>query len=372
VRALVIATLGLSSMAGCFYIDPINQRPSIDIRQTSADEVYRASTVSLVAVDDDPEGQVVFFSWRARACDDAADESTCDAVPFYTGELRAATFVVPVMRTDAAVPVRSILVVLQAQDDHGAIARPDSRLIIPVADHPPALDLRVVGRARNVVNTPIDIFARVSDPDDAPPSVLRVDWKVYTPTNQPEPNLIDLSVPNPMPLTELQLGKTFMPNDVGTWEVQVTVTDPLDVSTQLTQMIEVGADHAPCLAVWAPITAPAGEALPVSDATLFQVSVIDDDLDPYPTPPNNALAQPPSFTWKIKQPGASAFSPLAATGSSVPLDPGSYTPGDIVELRVEIADRNDTAITCAADQDTCSVISEPSCIQRLTWRVEVR
>jgi hypothetical protein len=39
---------------------------------------------------------------------------------------------------------------------------------------------------------------------------------------------------------------------------------------------------------------------------------------------------------------------------------------------VEIADRNNTAITCADASPTCSVISDNSCLQRLTWRVEVR
>ena len=54
------------------------------------------------------------------------------------------------------------------------------------------------------------------------------------------------------------------------------------------------------------------------------------------------------------------------------LDPASYQPGDIVELRVEIKDRKNTAITCADANPTCSTISDNACIQRQTWRVEVR
>jgi hypothetical protein len=60
------------------------------------------------------------------------------------------------------------------------------------------------------------------------------------------------------------------------------------------------------------------------------------------------------------------------TGSGFAIDPASYQPGDIVELRVEIADRNNTPITCADGNATCSVVSDNACIQRQTWRVEVR
>jgi hypothetical protein len=88
------------------------------------------------------------------------------------------------------------------------------------------------------------------------------------------------------------------------------------------------------------------------------------------------VLRPTTFSWSILPPGASTRQPLAVTGNQVALDPASYSPGDIVELRVEIADRamilNNTAISCADNIPTCSVISDASCIQRQTWRVEVR
>jgi hypothetical protein len=57
--------------------------------------------------------------------------------------------------------------------------------------------------------------------------------------------------------------------------------------------------------------------------------------------------------------------------NSVALDPISFTPGDILELRVEVFDRNDTQLPCAQDQQSCS-LSANTCIQRQTWFVEVR
>jgi hypothetical protein len=116
--------------------------------------------------------------------------------------------------------------------------------------------------------------------------------------------------------------------------------------------------------------APAGEALPISDPTLFQVLVVKDTLDPYPLDAGDPARGVTSFAWSIKQPGASTRTPLATTGNSVTFDPSSYAPGDIVELRVEIADRVNTAVSCDEDLPTCS--ATPSCNQRLTWRVEVR
>jgi hypothetical protein len=122
---------------------------------------------------------------------------------------------------------------------------------------------------------------------------------------------------------------------------------------------------------WAPIAAPSSTEWPMTDPTLFQVKVVKDTLDPYPTVPGDAVRGTTAFKWSIKQPGSSSRTLLGAIGNAVSLDPANYTPGDIVELRVEIADRNKTPVNCADDQLTCSVIST-SCIQRQTWRVVVQ
>jgi hypothetical protein len=132
-------------------------------------------------------------------------------------------------------------------------------------------------------------------------------------------------------------------------------------------IVAVVPDHAPCLAQWAPIAPPAGAQFPMTDPTLFQVTVVQDDLDPYP-------GVGTAFTWSLLPPGASARQSLNNTSNHVALDPGNYRAGDVLELRVEIADRKspERPITCADSSPTCSVISDNSCLQRLTWRVEVR
>jgi hypothetical protein len=110
---------------------------------------------------------------------------------------------------------------------------------------------------------------------------------------------------------------------------------------------------------------------PLTEATLFQVSVVDDELDPYPTIPGDTFKGTPTFFWSLKE-GAGARTDLAYQGNAIDLDPANYTVGDILELRVEITDRNSVRPTCNDNLDTCAVGTDTSCIQRLTWRVEVR
>jgi hypothetical protein len=369
VRFVLLSTL---LMAGCFYTDRINQRPGIEIVQTSDDLVYRKSMVTLLATDDDPEDHVVFKQWHAHACTDATlpDNAGCDMVPFQTGNLDNFIFEVPSTRADTTTPVQTVRVVLEAQDDYGAIARPFQELLIPIANHLPYLDLRMAPRYEYLVDTPIDLFVAVTDADDAPASV-QVEWKVYTPMNQPAYTLVDVDVPDPDPLA-LQLGKLFTPKGNGKWTIEVTATDPLGGGDVKQFEMQVDLDGPPCLAQWAPITAPSGSALPMTEPTLFRINVVTDVLDPFPTIPGDAQLGTTRFSWSIKPPGSSTRDALSVTSNQAALDPANYQPGDIVELRVEIQDRIPRTITCADNLDTCSMTSDNDCLQRLTWRVEVR
>jgi hypothetical protein len=108
----------------------------------------------------------------------------------------------------------------------------------------------------------------------------------------------------------------------------------------------------------------------MSEATLFQVLFVDDALDRFPTVANDPFLRPTRFEWSLKV-GAAARQLLGgATGNSVGLDPASFTPGDIVELRVEVFDRKATPITCSDDLASCSVLAN-TCVQRQTWHVEI-
>src|SRR5262249_27366154 len=150
--------------------------------------------------------------------------------------------------------------------------------------------------------------------------------------------LVDPAMPvpqDPLDPKHLQVGKTFTPHGTGDYEIQLTARDALQVacvaqggtdctSTVESVMVTVVPDHAPCLTQLAPLVVAAPNALPLSTATLFQVTVVQDDLDPFPGVPSDQVLKTPTFHWSILPPGASTRQALPTTGNAVALDPASY------------------------------------------------
>ncbi|CAN5785533.1 hypothetical protein BH11MYX3_BH11MYX3_42570 [soil metagenome] len=366
---LLVAALGIPA---CFYQDPINQRPAIDIL-ASGDEVYRGDTVELTASANDPEHHFVKFTWRAYACTDGAGGADCDVEPFYDSILDHAEFLVPLVREDQPLPVRNVRVVLEAKDELGATAKPAQELVIVTLDRPPELEL---ARAANFIMTPgrdLIVYATVGDVDDGPIVLGKPTWEVFAPS-QAAYVLTDLPLTqNPSDPEHRTYAKTFRPSVIGEWELRVTSTDPLDKSTTKSLFITVAPPPPPCLTQYQPIVPTGGAALPISDATLFRVPIVIDDLDVYPPQTGDAALGVTRFQWSFQGPGAATHTPVSgATASSFALDPATFTPGDLVEVRVEIYDRENTPIVCPDADPSCSTISMPSCIQRQTWRVEIR
>jgi hypothetical protein len=280
--------------------------------------------------------------------------------------------------------VRNVRVVLAAKDELGATAKPMQELVIVTLDRPPGLQLE---RGGNFVMTPnrvVILYATVTDLDDGPAAVGAPKWEVFSPAQVPDPNLlVDVVLPpEQMPDPKVRTyAKQFSPPISGDWEIRVTATDPLDKSTTKSLIFTVVPPPPPCIAQLAPIVPTGGAALPVTEPTLFRVPVVVDDLDVFPPQPTDpeeiALGLTPldvtRFEWWVKSPGAPAHTLVSnATASTFSFDPAGYTPGDIVEIRVQIYDRENTPMNCLPADPTCSVISQPSCIQRQTWRVEVR
>lgn len=349
--------------SGCFYTAPINQRPSAAIEGGSSAPLYPNSPVSLQALTSDPDGDYVELTWRAYACT-AADD--CDTDPWTTSSSIDMNFDVRPLRADGATPVQTVLVTLDASDQYGAHARPMPQVVLGIGDHGPSVTGSASSRYEYVVGTPIDVYATVGDIDYGP-SAVNLTWTVVSPPSQPAYTFADLSS-TPAPNI---YGKTLTAMGSGAWDVRVTATDPLGIAASADVPITMIDDPPPCLEQWTPIAPPPGEQLPVSQPTLFQVLVVNDDLDPYPPVPGDPVLGTTTFAWSLLPPGGSAFQSLTATSNSLALDPADYAPGDVLELRVQVYDRNMTPIACPAADATCSVISNPSCIQRLTWNVEV-
>lgn len=368
VRTVVaIASLWL---AGCFYVDPINQRPSLDIRQDSVGDIFRGDTVSFTAVAVDPDDHGVELTWYAYMCTDATTFSDCDAASAFAGTERTFGFEVPMTRADGVTPVAGMRIVLDGMDDHGAIAKPNDQLQLAVKDRSPDLELRRDSIYKQpgpqfVVDMPIDVYAVYGDGDDAL-DALSVEWKVYAPSQVPI-DLVDQPIESPP--GKRQVAKVLTPQITGEWSIEVTVRDPGGNATTKLEKANVVDDRPPCLDTVAPVVPPAGVATPVDDPTLFEVTTVLDDLDSYPRTPGGSRFGEAAFTWSIL--GPTGPRQVAGTGSNLVFDPDVYTPGSIVEVRVEIADRKARAVNCPDADPTCSVGAN-SCIQRQTWRVETR
>jgi hypothetical protein len=269
--------------------------------------------------------------------------------------------------------VTCVVVELDVFDDRGASSSHEQ--VLSILDGP-TLTLRRSARTYTV-GAPIDMFATYGDPDDgsqgtAPPEVT-LKWTPLTPSGQPPPPLIDLEVPqSSADPAHVTVGERLVPPEAGAWDVRVTATNSHNQHNDKDLRFTVEPDHPPCLAEWHPTAPPDGAALPISGPTLFEVPLVADDLDPYPPVPGEPLLGTTAFEWSILTPGASARRPLScATGNHVDFDPSAFTPGDIVELRVEIFDRHHNPVACADGDPVCAASGQPGCTQRQTWRVKI-
>jgi hypothetical protein len=360
-------------LTGCFYLDPVNRKPEIFGISCEAEEgkrqclrsVHRGDLLVFEADFSDYEHReaTASFDWKAFQCMDSATKE-CVEAPIGIARTQAFTLEVPKTLRD----VRMIKVALDLRDELGASVTRTERY--PVND-PPTLDAEPPPDGI-VVGAPVSLYATVGDLDEGPDR-LDVRWDVIAPVPSAVP-LEDLPVPPPRDPALRTYGKLLVPDRTGQWDVRVRATDTLPEVPETEEQhltFTVGPDQPPCLAQSLPQVPPDGASVPVSEPTLFQVAVVVDDLDPYPPPPGPHFGAT-VFEWSILAPGSPGRQVLTgATGNSVDFDPGAFTPGEIIELRVEIFDRNDTAIPCADGAATCA-ISRPTCIQRQTWRVEVR
>jgi hypothetical protein len=364
VRGIAIMALA----TGCFYTAPINQRPTATIEGAPSTTLYPKDLVSLQASTSDPDHDhhlTVVWSYYACTAVDA-----CDTDPVQLPAIaQDFTFPIPPLRSDRMTPVQTVLVTADVYDDYQAHALPMPQAVLSVADRGPDVALSASSSYEYVVGTPIDLSAVVGDVDLGGSAVKQVEWTVFPPTSQSD-MFADGTVQQDDP-NHVTYGKTLVPMGSGTWKVQVVATDPLGSASGSDVQFTVIADPPPCLSQWTPIAPPPGNELPLSQPTLFQVLDVNDDLDPFP-PVADPVLGTTTFAWSLLPPGGSAFQRLTATSNSVALDPADYAPGDLLELRVEVYDRNMTPITCADSDPTCSVSSDPSCFgQRLTWDVQV-
>jgi hypothetical protein len=382
VRQLAFAYLGLSAAlaGGCFYVDPINQRPSLDIRPRERPGtdgfIHRNDKdVILDAVANDPDGQVVTFEWLVYACENGLDFSTCDPEAISTSTQPFAQFDVPAFRADPdgvgplpAPPTLSLLAILNGRDELGAAAKPPQQLAIAVRDALPDVTMSDLKPYDGVVATPVLIFAEYGDADDSAAGVT-LTWQAFSPTTGDHPLEPLTDVMQPDDPERRQAGMKLLTNAEGEWKVKITATDSVGEASVTEHSFLAIGDEPPCIAEVAPEVPPVGAVLPVTEPVLFQALRVRDALDRFPAIVGDEFIGQTGFAWSLKiNNGPREL--LGAAGSSIAFDPAGFALGDRVEVRLEVTDRVVRA-TCPDGDAECS-LTGGGCFQRQTWNVEVR
>jgi hypothetical protein len=349
----VIPLLVLSA-SGCFYLDPINTRPLAKISDLTGklpDPLHKEDLVQLSATGStDAEGDDVTFLWRASTCPTPA---TCTLVA--TGNEPSFSFRIPTHD--------DVHVDLSVTDSHGASGI--DTLDIAVVDRPPVVMLQpiVVTNADGTITLgrEIHFVGAIADPDGDAPNLTFV----LLPPPQSIPAAVQFTV-------ETDHSRVLIPDVPGSWTVQLLADDGFGGTDMASQTVFVVDDRPPCLGVTTPAWV-AGAHVLVTAARSFEVDSVLDDLDPYPvsaatTDPDLGGAH---FRWFVGKDGGPLDEITGHDLASLAIDPAAWTPGDVLDVRVEISDRVSRTLPCAADQALCSIAGD-TCYQRLTWLAEVR
>ena len=374
-RGLALTTVVLAFAGGCFYSGDLNDRPSAEIERLTAGMPLRGDIVRFQAVVVDP-GDQVEVSWRVDACR-GSDPEVCDrGIAFSEPSVLTLQVRIPdnVVGPDPGPeperqprPTERLRVHLDVIDSHGAIARPSQEDIVDVGNRVPMLDVQRRGREHNSAfpeDAPIFVAARATDPEGDP---VVVECQPF-PARGATPGAWSWTqMPDPASGGhEWRL----VPDVPGAWLVRCTASDPL-AQVQLDTPITVVADRPPCLGATDPAPAP-GATLVLDEPRRFSVLVVEDDLDVYPAPdPDDPFLGAAGFRWSVRPVGAAEFIEVDADVAAIELDPAQHAPGDRLDVRVELDDRRRRDIGCPIAQPTCSLTLD-TCLQRQTWRVEVR
>jgi hypothetical protein len=170
---------------------------------------------------------------------------------------------------------------------------------------------------------------------------------------------------------DTQQSQCFVADMSGSYSPTLTVTNASGDSQPVTAgPFTVAPDQPPCLdQTTPPLTAS------MTTSTSFSVGSVSDDLDPFPGVENMQWFQSTGYTVNgVFQGGP--FVPMTKDFSMFNVTGATF--GQTVRVRLEIHDRNvdrtATEFQACGDADVCAVpslIHPDTCIQRMTWTVQI-
>lgn len=361
--ALAVITTAMAA-AGCFYMEPINGRPVAKLEKTLPGPHYKGDPVTFTATkSDDPDGDTdsLKADWRAVECldDEGIECPPIDGMTADGGIFQSFTFDIPGKK-----PVRVFLTVTDRSGASDIVST-----LVNVTNRDPTIELNPEGYKYDgayPMGTWVDIYAMVGDPDD---DETQVAWEVFEPGGSIEADL------GWEPITGEE-ARRLTPDVDGVWQVRGTITDGEGGEAFHMIPIHFEDDVPPCIAATSPDATVDGTYIVDSDEGPRRLALlaVSDDLDFYPPPANPGdFLGTAELSWKISTPDTSGVF-VTVPGHEVSdyfVDPEAFAPGDEIQVRVEIADRISRTIPCADDQSSCSINGD-TCLQRVTWKVEIR
>jgi hypothetical protein len=364
-RLLLFAAL--LAPAGCFYTASINERPEARIDFVSTSPYFPDDPIVLSARSSDDEDSFLDCRWTSAVCPRGTGIAGCDPPFREQTQPCADVFEFELPGGDEEHGHLPVEVTLEVEDQDGAVA--SDVQTIRVGNRAPEIDIGVPPARTDhfVVTFPIAVDATVDDPDGDPD--IELTWDLLRPRDaSPDVKLV--------PVGESESVYQFTPDVAGTWTVEVVADDGLEEGSAVQRReIQVMPDQAPCIATASPAAVPERYVLRREDGPrAFSVLRVEDDLDPYPRPFDDAdYLGEIAFAWQLASPdtGGELEPVTGATGADLTIDPAAFAPGELLDLRVEVADRVERVLPCEPDEPACDV-DGGQCYQRLSWGVEIR
>ncbi len=358
---------------GCFFTEVVNEAPVAGIRVLNDDgQHFIGDTLTFDATKtvDDVTNRLT-CEWQARICDTGA--TGCSTIVDTMIGTITDRFEVPVTGHER------IEIQLRVTDELGATRLQPDLLSVDIQNRPPEVALQDTGSKEAgtdsyILHRPINIVIDVGGGEllkDIDGDDVTYTWNLFAPPSS------DVNVRSFEAVGDE--GYILTPDVSGTWEVELIAEDAFGGRDEERVTLFVGPDSPPCLQALDPVPDPIGYYLVESTdgPRSFSVLSVLDVLDPFPGP----VVEDPAFgestfRWFLREPGESAFTEIINyTAESYTVDPLSYDPGDLLELRVEVADRvrgPTRELGCADSARACELVAGSQCYQRQTWGVHIQ